>query len=140
MKKKVFDLRLYTEALRQLRSFVIFSLLPLLFSACYPSLHIISIWTTMFNTSELRAEYLPSYMTAVTLHPYLPHLCLLIAPLLTFRVFSFLNVKSGRRIAAIQDRPASRTSMRSWSGGSTRRSAWQLLRQSRSSLPSSYPR
>ena len=91
MKKKVFDLRLYAEALRQLRSFVILSLLPLLFSACYPSLHIISIWTTMFNTSELRAEYLPSYMTAVTLHPYLPHLCLLIAPLLTFRVFSFLN-------------------------------------------------
>ena len=95
MKKKVFDLRLYTEALRQLRSFVIFSLLPLLFSACYPSLHIISIWTTMFNTSELRAEYLPSYMTAVTLHPYLPHLCLLIAPLLTFRVFSFLNSRKG---------------------------------------------
>ncbi len=95
MKKKVFDLRLYAEALRQLRSFVIFSLLPLLFSACYPSLHIISIWTTMFNTPELRAEYLPSYMTAVTLHPYLPHLCLLIAPLLTFRVFSFLNSRKG---------------------------------------------
>ena len=43
MKKKVFDLRLYAEALRQLRSFVILSLLPLLFSACYSSLHVISI-------------------------------------------------------------------------------------------------
>ena len=84
MKKKLFDFRLYTEALRQLRSFAVFSLLPLLFSACYFSLHTISYWASRYNTPELMNENLPIYRDAFDLHPYLLHLCLLIAPLLTF--------------------------------------------------------
>ena len=95
MKKKLFDFRLYTEALRQLRSFAVFSLLPLLFSACYYSLHAISFWASRFNTPELMNENLPIYRSAAALHPYLPHLCLLIAPLLTFRIFFFLNSRKG---------------------------------------------
>ena len=95
MKKKVFDLRLYTEALRQLRSFAVFSLLPLLFSACYFSLHTISYWASRYNTPELMNENLPIYRDAFALHPYLLHLCLLIAPLLTFRIFFFLNSRKG---------------------------------------------
>ena len=95
MKKKLFDFRLYTEALRQLRSFAVFSLLPLLFSACYFSLHTISFWASRFNTPELMNENLPIYRSAAALHPYLPHLCLLIAPLLTFRIFFFLNSRKG---------------------------------------------
>ena len=95
MKKKPLDFRLYAEALRQLRVMSLFCLLPLLFSALYHTLMMYSYWGSVFHTPELRAQNLPLFQTAEDLHPLLPILCLLVAPLLTLKAFSFLNSRKG---------------------------------------------
>ncbi len=95
MKKKIFDVRLFLEGMRQLRVLGLVSLAPLLASAIIPTIQMYSVWNPAYTTEALRAANLPIFRSAEEMHPFLLSTCLWLAPLLTISQFSFLTTRKG---------------------------------------------
>jgi ABC-2 type transport system permease protein len=95
MKKKLFDGRLYWEGLRQLSKLALFSLGIVLFGAIVSCVHMYAAWAPQYQTEAARASFLPIFLTSEQIHPFLFSLPLWLAPLLTIRLFSFLNTRKG---------------------------------------------